>query len=156
MRYLKVPQKIKFTKEYYQKMEADFKNLTKKREGAVINLRTAREMGDLSENGAYHAARFELSSIDRELRRLTYLLRFGEVVETVDKDYIDFGNRVTLDDGKQQFTFTLVSKYEADPSKQKLSIYSPIGRAIMGKRRGDKVIVNAPAGQKTYTIVAVD
>jgi transcription elongation factor GreA len=154
MRYIGLPKKIKFTKEYYQKMAADFKNLTKKREGAVINLRTAREMGDLSENGAYKAARFELSSIDRELRRLTYLLRFGEVVETVNKDYIDFGSRVTLDDGKQQLTFTLVSGYESDPGKQKLSIYSPIGRVVMGKRKGDKVIVNAPAGQKTYTIVS--
>lgn len=135
-------------------MAADFKNLTKKREGAVINLRTAREMGDLSENGAYKAARFELSSIDRELRRLTYLLRYGEVVETVNKNYIDFGSRVTLDDGKQQLAFTLVSSYESDPGKQKLSIYSPIGRGVMGKRKGDKVIVNAPAGQKTYTIVS--
>lgn len=149
------PKKIQFTKEGFQKIEKDFHHLTQKREEAVIRLRTAREMGDLSENGAYKAARFELSSIDRELRRLTYLLRVAEIVEPKRTGLVDFGCRVTLHDGTKQFTFTLVGGYESKPAEQKLSVNSPIGRAILGKRAKDKVIVTAPAGQTIYTIVDI-
>lgn len=144
---------IQFTKEGYQKIEKDMLELQKERKEAVIHLRTAREMGDLSENGAYQAARFELSGIDRQLRRLKYLLRFGTVTQVTNKGYIDFGSLVTLDDGKNKLTFTLVGGYESNPSQKKLSVSSPIGKAIMGKRVGDIVTVNAPAGLITYTII---
>lgn len=147
------PKIIKFTREGYQKLEADWQTLTEKRKGTVVSLRTAREMGDLSENGAYKAARFELSDIDRRLRRLKFLLRFGQIAEVKNTGVVGFGSRVTLDDGQKQMTFTLVEGYESDPKQQKLSVFSPIGKAIVGKRAGDKVIVTAPAGQTTYTIV---
>lgn len=120
---------------------------------AVANLRTAREMGDLSENGAYKAARFELSSIDRELRRLAYLLRYGAVaVISRTTDVVGFGNRVTVDDGKRQITFVLVEQFESNPKEYKLSLQSPIGRAVAGKKVGDQVTVTAPEGQTVYTI----
>ena len=150
------PARIQFTKQGYQKVEKDFKDLTQKRKEAVIRLRTAREMGDLSENGAYKAARFELSSIDRELRRLSYLLRLGEVVETQNTGVVDFGRRVMIDDGTKHITFILVNVYESDPRQEKLSINSPIGRAILGKRVGDTVTVTAPAGKTTYTVVDIN
>ncbi|MBI3443717.1 transcription elongation factor GreA [Candidatus Woesebacteria bacterium] len=149
------PKKILFTKEGYQKIKKKFQNLTEMRKEAVNRLQTAREMGDLSENGAYKAARFELSSIDRELRRLTFQLRFGQVCEPTNNGRVDFGCRVTLDDGKKRLTFSLVGGFESDPLQQKISINSPIGRAIMGKRMGDKVKVTAPVGQTTYTVVEI-
>lgn len=148
--------KISFTKEGYQKMTKDYQELTEKRKEAVIRLRTAREMGDLSENGAYKAARFELTAIDRELRRLAYLLQMGEIVESKNNGTVDFGCKITVVEGKNKMTFTLVSGYESDPSQRRLSVYSPMGKAVMGKRVGEKVIVYAPSGQIIYKIVAVE
>lgn len=146
---------IKFTKSGYEKVKADLEILKQKRPSAVTSLRIAREMGDLSENGAYKAARFELSSIDREIRRMTFLIRFGEITEVTTTDEIGFGSTITLDDGKAQMTFMLVDGYESDPKQQKLSLQSPIGRAVFGKRKGEKVIIHAPAGYLTYTILSV-
>lgn len=146
---------IQFTQAGYEKIQQDFDDLQKKRKDAVVQLHTARQMGDLSENGAYKAARWELSGIDRQLRKLKYLLRFGKVTQTVNKGYIDFGSVVTLDDGKNKLTFTLVGGYESNPREKKLSMGSPIGKAVRGKRIGDKVTVYAPAGVTTYTIVHV-
>lgn len=145
--------RIRLTQEGYDKARKDLEELLERRKGAVISLRTAREMGDLSENGAYKAARFELSDIDREIRRLKILLRLAIVREVTNKGFIDFGSVVTLDDGENKITFTLVSGYESNPSEEKLSVTSPIGKAIAGKRAGDTVTVHAPAGAKTYKIV---
>lgn len=150
------PRKIRFTEEGFAKIKKDFEVLTEKRKGAVISLRTAREMGDLSENGAYKAARFQLSDIDRELRRLKFLLRFGEVSEIKKDGSIRFGSRVTLKNGANQMVFTLVEGYESNPKQQKLSVFSPIGKAIVGKRAGDLVTVSAPQGLVNYTICEVE
>ncbi len=147
------PAKIKFTKEGYEKIQTDFQKYTLRRKEVIISLRTAREMGDLSENGAYKAAKFELGSVDRELRRLTFLLRFGEVTEVIKGSSINFGSTVTLDNSGKQMTFTLVGSYESNPQQQKLSVSSPIGRAIIGKKIGDKITITAPAGQTIYTVV---
>lgn len=147
--------KIRFTKEGYAKLQTDLNHYTEKRIIAVINLRTAREMGDLSENGAYKAARFELSDIDRNLRRLRYLLKVGEIVETKSADQIGFGNRVTLVGGNGEMTFLLVEGFESDPQQAKLSVYSPLGKAIVGRKVGDTVIVHAPSGDITYKIKLV-
>ncbi len=136
-------------------MKDDVVVLTEKRVGVVVNLRTAREMGDLSENGAYKAARFELSAIDRELRRLNFLLRFGEVVAIQYTGSIAFGSQVSITDGKKTLEFMLVDGYESDPQQKKLSLKSPIGKAVFGKKVGDRVVVTAPSGQKNYTIVSV-
>lgn len=150
-----LPKKIQFTQAGYQKVKDDIAALTEKRVGAVVNLRTAREMGDLSENGAYKAARFELSAIDRELRRLQYLLRFGEVVAIQHTGSIAFGSQVSVTDGEKILQFMLVDGYESDPQQKKLSLKSPIGKAVFGKKTGDRVMVMAPSGLKKYTIVSV-
>ena len=152
----KTAKKIKFTKVGFEKMEKEFKTLTEERKHILVRLQTAREMGDLSENGAYTAARFELGNTDRRLRRLKYLLHFGKVVETKHEGIIDFASKVTLENEKQQLTFTLVNKYESDPKKQKLSVSSPFGKAVLGKKAGDKVSITAPAGTINYTVVKVE
>lgn len=147
--------KIQFTKEGYQKLETDFNQLTAKRREVVIRLQTAREMGDLSENGAYKAARFELGSTDRELRRLGYLLKVGAITPKTGGDSIGFGSQVTVSHGENQQVFTLVSQYESDLSKQKLSTEGPLGNALLGKKVGESVTITAPTGKKTYLILKV-
>lgn len=148
--------RIQLTQEGYDKFQADFDRLTKERPEILIRLQAAREMGDLSENGAYHAARFELSSIDRQLKKLTYQLRFAEITQTKKSGVADFGSTVTLDNQGKSMTFTLVSGYESDPKAGKLSVYSPIGKAIMGKKVGDSATVNVPAGILTLKITKIE
>lgn len=150
-----LPKTIQFTQAGYQKVKDDIVALTAKRVGAVVSLRTAREMGDLSENGAYKAARFELSAIDRELRRLNYLLRFGKVSAIQHTGTIAFGSQISVSDGGETLQFMLVDGYESDPQQKKLSLKSPIGKAVFGKKVGDTVMVMAPSGIKNYTIISV-
>lgn len=147
---------IQLTQEGYDKFQADFDRLTAERPEVLIRLQAAREMGDLSENGAYHAARFELSTIDRQLKKLTYQLRFAEITATKKAGIADFGSTVTLDNNGKTMTFTLVSGYESDPKAGKLSVYSPIGQAVMGKKVGDIAIVNAPAGKISLKIISLE
>lgn len=152
---IKLPQ-ILFTKEGLGKIQKRFDYLTEYRKEVLVRLQAAREMGDLSENGAYKSARFELGDTDRELKRLRYQLRFGEVGKSQGGGKIGFGNTVSLNDGKRNIVFTLVSGYESDPKQKKLSIKSPFGKAVMGKEVGDMVIVEAPSGEKEFEIVGVE
>ncbi len=147
---------ISFTKEGYDKLVNDLEKLKKEREEVVIRLRTAREMGDLSENGAYKAARFELSSTDRQIRRINYLLQSGEVVEKNTSGKIGFGSKVTIQSSKATLSFILVDKFESDPQKHMLSFQSPIGKAVLGKKEGDRIKVTTPNGVVEYNIVKVE
>ncbi len=146
---------IQLSEEGYKQFQADFDRLTEERKDVLVRLQAAREMGDLSENGAYHAAKFELGSIDRQLKKLTYQLRFGQVTKTKNNGTVDFGSKVTIAQNNQEMTFTLVSGYESDPKNQKLSVYSPIGKAILGKRIGDTVVADVPAGKLDIKIIKI-
>ncbi len=150
------PRTIQFTESGFQKIKEDHARLSEKRKEVLVSLQTAREMGDLSENGAYKAARFELVSTDRELRRLNFLIRFGKVGLINHTDIIGFGSTVTLKNSDHTMTFMLVEGYESNPSEHKLSIFSPLGKVLVGKRKGDTVVVSAPSGQKSYTVERVE
>ena len=150
------PDPIPFTREKFEWMRMEVDRLTSLRSEVLIRLQAAREMGDLSENGAYKYAKFELGSINRQLRDLDYKLRYGVVREKGQGDKIEFGSRVRLTGDRGQMQFMLVSKHEADPKANKLSEESPVGRAVMGKRIGDVVEVVTPAGTVSYEIVAVE
>lgn len=150
-----LPQKIRFTKDGYKKLEENLNTFLVRRKEAVIKLKTAREGGDLSENGAYKAARMELSFVDREIRQIKHLLRYGVIHENSDKKTIDFGHLVTLRHGEQEYQYTLVNQYEANPKEQKISVNSPIGKALIGRKIGDIVEVLVPSGNTRFTVVGV-
>jgi len=150
------PKPIQFTKKGYDKNQKEFDKLTKDKKDILVRLQTAREMGDLSENGAYKYAKFELRNTDRRLRQLTRFLRYGVIVKSKDKNTVSFGNTVILDNGTTKQKFKIVSVYESDPNKKKLSLYSPIGKAIKDKKIGDQVNVQIPNGKITYTIVNIN
>jgi transcription elongation factor GreA len=143
---------IPFTKQGYDKVLAEKAKLTAERPDAVENLRKAREMGDLSENGYYKAARARLSSIDANLRRVDRLVKLGRIVESAGTGAVDIGATVTVTDGKREYKYTIVGGYESDPAKKTISHVSPLGRALMGKRPGDTAVVMAPVGAITYTV----
>jgi transcription elongation factor GreA len=149
------PDPIFFTKEGLATIQAEFDRLTTLRPQILVRLQAAREMGDLSENGAYHAAKFELGSTDRQLRDLTFKLRYGQIYESKATDRVDFGHTVTLMVNGQVVKYRFVSKYESDPQKHKLSVDSPIGQALMGKKVGESAKVVTPNGEISYQVVKI-
>lgn len=149
--------KIPFTKEAYEKLQKEQERLTRLREEVIVRLQAARELGDLSENGAYKYAKFELGNIGRQLRNIHYQLSHGEIVDNKNTSgLVDFGSRVTIKNDRHTLVFILVSEYESDPKQGKLSFTSPIGRAVSGKKTGDQVEVVSPAGHTRYMIVKVE
>lgn len=152
---IKKPDPIPFTKDAYEEMQRDFERLSVEREEILVRLQTAREQGDLSENGAYKYAKFELGNVNRQLRRLTHLLRYGVITQSRNQGVVEFGSTVTLESNGKKLTFTLVSEHESNPAKQKLSFKSPIGQAIIGKKVGDNVKVQTPAGETIYTLLTI-
>jgi transcription elongation factor GreA len=130
--------------------------LLAKREIVLVSLQRAREMGDLSENGAYTSAKFELGNVDRELRKLEFNLKYGEVVEANESGVVGFGSRVTVELNGKEYTYLLVSSEESNPNEMKLSIDSPVGQALMGHKVGDKVSVVMPGRTIEYLITRVD
>jgi len=145
-------QKIRFTKDGFEKLTAEYQGLLAERPDAVEHLRKARELGDLSENGYYKASRAKLSFIDSRLRKMQYQLKQAEIVDFTDTQTVDIGVTVTLTNEDKDVTYTIVGDLEADPLFHKLSLLSPIGKEIMGKKVGDQIFVTAPSGVKKYTI----
>ena len=148
-----VIKKIPFTQGAYDQLKADFARLTEKRKETMIRLQTAREMGDLSENGAYIYAKMELGSLGRQLGQLRRLLDTGIVVsKKANSDVVSFGCTVTLVSGTKKVVYMMVSVHESNLDEHKLSTDSPLGKAIMGKKVGDKVTVKTPNGEVEYQI----
>lgn len=146
---------LKLTPAGFEKLKEEQRMLTEKRPGVVKRLTAAREQGDLSENAGYHAAREELGYVDSRLRTLKLLIRSADVVEASSSDYVTFGCLVTVDDGNSTRDFTIVSGLEADPMKGKMSEFSPIGSALIGKKVGDMVDIMVPDGKVAYKILKI-
>jgi len=149
------PKRIPFTHDGYQALLEEKAKLIAERPDAVENLRKAREMGDLSENGYYKASRAKLSTLDARLRHLERLIRFGKIVESANTGFVDIGSTVTMTDGNKESTFTIVGGYESDPNKQTISYLSPIGKALMGKQEKESVAVTVPSGVVTYKVISI-
>lgn len=151
--------KIRFTKEGYEKLKKEYADLIKQRPLAVADLKKAREMGDLSENGYYKESKFKLNFIDGRLRRFSDYLKRAEIIDTdgtkLQIDTVYIGSTVKLSDGKWQKTYQIVGDLEAQPSEGKLSLLSPIGRAIVGKSLNAEVEVTTPAGKFSYKIIKI-
>ncbi|MBI2594145.1 transcription elongation factor GreA [Candidatus Curtissbacteria bacterium] len=145
-------QSFQFTKEGFENLKKELRELEARRPQVVTNLSNAREQGDLSENAGYHAAKDELSQIDSRIRELKYLLRVGNVVEKQKSGIVTFGCLVTVEANGSQMEFNVVEELEADPAKGKISTSSPIGSALLGKKVGEIVEVETPEGKITYKI----
>ena len=144
--------KILLTPDGLKEKEEERTSLKTQRVDAVKDLVTARNMGDLSENGAYKAARFRLSGIDRRLRYIEGVLRRVTVIEKRTDGRVGIGSKVLVNDGEKDLELTIVDGHESDFMKGKISLYSPIGKALMGRRMGDKVEVFTIKGKVEYSI----
>lgn len=150
---------IPFTKEALEKFQKEFDRLKIEEAAILVRLQTAREMGDLSENGAYKYAKFELGNTRRELGRLGHLLRYGYIQEkSKDQRTVSFGSIVTLTDqaDKKNFTYTIVSAHESDPAKLKISTDSPLGKVLLNKVEGQIVKFEVPSGVRKFLIEKIE
>jgi len=148
---------VKLTQEGSQQLErelAELKNI--KRPKAVERLRSARGMGDLSENSEYVAAKEDLSFIDGRILEIEEIVKVASIVDGhTDCKAVSIGNKITVESNSSQEEYSIVGDFEADPVNRKLSSASPIAKALLGKKVGDVVQVNAPAGKVTYKIITI-
>lgn len=144
------------TKEGLQALQKEYDELAKdKRPVAVARLSDARDLGDLSENSEYAAAKQDLAFIDGRIAELEEIIHTAKVA-TVHKDgHVDVGSKVKVHVNGKHDVYTLVGEWEADPLQKKISHSSPLGKALMGKRVGESAEVEAPAGTVKYTIVEI-
>jgi len=150
--------KIYLTREGLGDLKKEFEDLSKiKRPDVLTRVSQARDLGDLSENAEYVAAREELAFIDGRLDELGELLKQAVVINGGRKpgSIVKLGSIVTLHVKGKKEIFTVVGEWEADPKERKISHESPLGKALIGKKVGDKVEVEAPAGKLLYSIVSV-
>ena len=150
--------KIYLTKEGLAELKKENDELTnKKRPDVLARVTQARNMGDLSENAEYVAAREELTFIDGRIDELEIILKQAVIIRDVKSanHAVKLGSTVTLNVNGKKEVFTVVGEWEADPENKKISHESPLGKVLLNKRVGDKVQVEAPAGKITYAVLSV-
>ena len=154
-------ERIPMTAEGHARLETELKRLkTVERPDVIKSLIAAREHGDLAENAEYHAARERQSFIEGRVRELEDKLSRAEVIDVSKlsgKD-VKFGATVTLADEEtdEKKTYQLVGADEADVNNGRLSITSPVARALIGRGIGDSVHVNTPNGGRSYEVIKIN
>ena len=146
-----------YTKQGYQDLVDELKYLKlTRREEIKEQIAVARGFGDLSENAEYDEARNEQAKVEARIQELEALIENAEIIDESNMDVraISLGSVVKLydEDFEEEITYSIVGSNQADPLEQKISDQSPLGRALMGKRAGDRVPVTAPAGELHFTI----
>jgi transcription elongation factor GreA len=139
------------------KKEIEHLSTTKRREVAE-RIKEAREFGDISENSEYDDAKNEQAMLEARIAQLEDKLRSAQVINAseLDTNVVRVGSLVTGEDEKgKNFTYTIVGSTEADPTNGRLSNESPIGKALVGRKRGDTVTVPAPKGERRLTIAEI-
>ena len=150
------------TPEGLGKLQKELSYLTEVRRKEVADrIRQARDFGDITENSEYDDAKTEQGLLERRISEIQRRIRNAKVVDPseTDTDAVDLGTRVTLRVvGKkgEERTFQIVGTNESDPTSGKLSHASPVGRAVLKRRVGDKVTVSTPRGSTEYEIVNVE
>lgn len=152
--------KIPMTAEGYNRLEEELRHLKHTERPAVIKaIAEARDHGDLSENAEYHAARERQSFIEGRVGELEDKIARAEVIDIskLSGKQVMFGATVTLvdEDTDEKSSYQIVGPDEADIRSKRLSITSPLARALIGKTTGDNVEVMTPNGSKSYEIVRV-
>jgi len=150
---------VYLTKEGLKSLKKELTELRdEKRPKLVKRLAKARAMGDLSENSEYTSAREELSITDGRIAELEKILSKAKIIKEKQKDCkkVSLGCQVTVKVNRKTHVFAVVGEWEADPLNKKISHSSPLGKALLGKKKGDKVEIKAPAGKIIYEITKID
>jgi transcription elongation factor GreA len=153
-------ERIPITKQGLDKLKGELDHLEKKdRPENIRAIEEARSHGDISENAEYHAAKEKQSFIDGRIKELRSVIGKAEVID-VDEgpaDSVVFGRKVLLYDihTEEEKTFQLVGPYDSEPEKGRISVKSPLGQALIGRRVADEIRVKTPGGIQEYEIVEI-
>ncbi|HTY80890.1 MAG TPA: transcription elongation factor GreA [Candidatus Bathyarchaeia archaeon] len=149
-------QRTPMTREGYTRLKEELDRLKRSERPAISRaIAEARAHGDLSENAEYHAAREKQSLVEARINDLESKVGAAEVIDPpTSGDRVTFGSTVRLEDeaGKEA-RYQIVGSEEADPAKGRISIMAPLARTLIGKKVGDSVTAQLPAGKKTFEIL---
>ena len=153
--------KVPLTAEGFEALKAEIKHRkTVERPNIVKAIAEARAHGDLSENAEYHAAKEQQGLNEARIAELEDIMSRANVIDVskLSGDNVKFGATVTIvdEDTDEEVTYKIVGEFEAEIKNGKLSITSPVARALIGKEVGDSVEVHTPGGGKYYEILSVD
>ena len=149
------------SKEHKKKLEVELEDLkSNKRIEIISRLKAARDLGDLSENAEYDAARKTQGEIESRIKLIEIKLGFAKVVDTkkASKDIVGIGSKVTIRQKRfsQKVKYEIVNTDEVDLMVGKVSTTSPIGRCLIGHRVDDVVALDSPDGEVVYTILSIE
>ncbi|KKS91434.1 MAG: Transcription elongation factor GreA [Candidatus Collierbacteria bacterium GW2011_GWC2_43_12] len=153
-----ITQRVQMTPLGYGQLVEELKKLetTGLAEG-IDRVAKAREFGDLSENSEYHSAREDLAALEGRIEELRDIISRVTVVDIKrsGEEEVGIGSVVMVGINGKEHEFSIVGEWEADPAAKKISHESPLGKALIGKKVGENVEVEAPAGKVTYSIKSV-
>jgi transcription elongation factor GreA len=154
-------EKVPMTAEGFQALDEELKRLkTQERPAVIAAIAEARTHGDLSENAEYHAAKERQGWIEGRIAEIEDKIARAQVIDVskLSGAQVKFGATVSVvdEDTEEEARYQIVGEHEADVRSGKVSIASPIARAMIGKERGDVVEVNTPGGVKAYEILKVE
>ena len=152
--------KIPITKAGYQNLKEELTRLKSvERPENIKAIEVARSHGDLSENSEFDAAKDKQSFLEGRIGELGYKLANADVIDPakVPKDVVRFGSNVVVEnvDSEEEFEYQVVGPDEADIDKGKISVSSPLGKALLGKKPGDEAVIQAPGGKRTYEVIDI-
>jgi transcription elongation factor GreA len=149
-----VDQRRQVTREGLEDIKAELSELVNERRPQIIAaVAEARSHGDLRENAAYDAARHDQMMLERRIQELEDLIRNADIVETnINSNVVGLGTTVVVEYDGLDETFTVVGAAEARPALGRISIESPIGKALIGKRVGDTAHATTPRGRSSLVI----
>lgn len=153
-------EKFPLTKQGYLALEQELKNLKGvERPNIIAAIAEARSHGDLSENAEYSAAKEKQSFIEGRIQELEAVISRAQVIDisTIKADVIRFGATVLVadEDTDEEKRYQIVGDYEADIEKNKISLSSPLAKALIGKEVGDVAEYTAPGGRKSFEVVEI-
>ncbi|PIT94647.1 transcription elongation factor GreA, partial [Candidatus Falkowbacteria bacterium CG10_big_fil_rev_8_21_14_0_10_38_22] len=145
------------SQEGYDKLKKELEErINNKRPEIASRIESAKELGDLSENAEYAEAKDEQAFNEGGIAELSALIKNLTVVQSNgDKNKISMGSQLVVKTEGKEKQFTIVSFNEANPAEGKISNESPLGTAFLGKKKGDKVVVNTPKGEVKYEIIDI-
>ena len=152
---------VPMTTEGHQRLQEELKHLVRVERPIVVqDIAEARSHGDLSENAEYDAAKDRQGFVEGRIKELNHKIALAQVIDptTIKSDKIVFGAKVTLFDidTEKEVTYQLVGVDEADIKVGKISITSPVGRALVGHKVDEEVNINVPAGVKVYEVTNIE